>query len=61
MSARKWPIYTMKVGSAFVLERPTWSLRSRLHTRANERGIWLRMNRVQKFDPASPVIVRRVI
>jgi hypothetical protein len=60
VSARRWPIYTMKVGSTFVLDKPTWSLRSRLHTRANAHGMRLKMDRVLKHDPDSPVVVRRV-
>lgn len=60
MSARRWPIYTMEVGSLFVLERPTLTLRYNLHKRANKRGIILRMNRAEKFNADSPVVVRRV-
>lgn len=56
---RKWPIYTMKVGSSFTVEQPTKCLRRNLYNRAKLRGIALTIRRFNGQDPLSGFVVTR--
>lgn len=60
MSARKWPIYSMPVGGSFTVERPPKQFRTNLYSRARQHGLLLSIKRRERFNPASPFVVKRV-
>lgn len=56
---RKWPVYTMEVGSSFTVEKPPKSLRFNLRRRAAVHGIVLNIRRFDGQDPMSGFVVTR--
>lgn len=60
MSALKWPIRTLPVGGHFIAENPPKQFSSNLSKRARELGIQLSIKRRERFNPASPRVVKRV-
>lgn len=60
MSARRWPIYTMEVGSWFQISRLPRCLRSKVCRYQEASGKRFSVSRWEKDDPNSPVIVRRI-
>ncbi len=57
---RKWPIYTMPVGSSFTVEKTTPYTRRGLYHRAAMHGIVLNIRRFNGKDPASGFVVTRL-
>lgn len=60
MSARKLPIYTMPVGSCFQVATNDRSLRVRVSRYQAESGKKFQVRRLEKHDPNSPLVVRRI-
>jgi hypothetical protein len=60
MSARRWPIYTMPVGSWFQVSTKPKNLRTKVGRYQEESGKRFEVRRWEKHDPNSPIVVRRV-
>lgn len=60
MSARKWPIYTMKVGEEFMAEKPPYCLRTKIYLYSVRSGKVFRTRRIVRTDPTSPIVVKRM-
>lgn len=60
MSARRWPIYTMPVGSWFQDASLPKRFATTVHRYEKESGKKFKICRWEKHDPNSPKIVRRI-
>lgn len=56
---RKWPIYTMPVGSSVTIENPPKRLRFDIYRRVAAHGIVLSVRRLNSRDPMSGFVVTR--
>lgn len=60
MSARKWPVRSMIIGSSFVVEQPTKALKSNLYNRAHEYGMRLSIKKAKRSQTDPAWVVTRV-
>ncbi len=60
MSARRWPIYTMEVGSWFQDASLPRRFPAKVREYEERSGKKFRINRWDRNDPNSPKVVRRI-